>query len=109
MLIDNYYKDADIKIQHSHILHNTINDLNVVGASDSLTLRSLDFSVNNSNAIFVSQLNGSDTNSGTIELPVKTISKALTLFTGGIETVVVNDNETYELETLNFSGSGLTP
>jgi len=55
----------------------------------------------NSNALFVSQNYGKDTNAGTKEAPLKTIKKALTLNTNLLKHIVLKENDYYDCTNYN--------
>jgi len=79
---------------------------NAVGATDSTSLRTLDYTPDDMDSIFVSKLTGNDsTGIGTQANPVASINKAITLCDAQHQKVVILDSETYEEEGFEFTGN----
>jgi hypothetical protein len=79
---------------------------NAVGATDSTTLRSLDYIPDNDDSIFVSKLLGNDTTgTGTQTYPTASINKAVSFTTASKSKVVITDSEIYEENGLKFTGN----
>ncbi|HPV41665.1 MAG TPA: right-handed parallel beta-helix repeat-containing protein [Spirochaetota bacterium] len=78
---------------------------NAVGATTSTTLRSLDFTPSDSNAVFVAK-NGSDiTGSGTMGNPFISINRAIAACDATHQSVVILDSGTYEEKGFEFIGN----
>jgi hypothetical protein len=98
------YSDQNIKFKYNEVNASTKTALNAVGATDSLTLRTLGFTPSDSNTIYVAKTGNDSTGDGTSALPVLTIAKALTLCTATKVYIVIKDSGTYEETGIDFTG-----
>jgi len=98
----NFHKDNIIKLDYNPVLDAQIDYLNAVGATDSLTLRTLDFTPADANTIFVAKTGSDSTGTGTQANPVLTIKKAESLITATKVNIVILDDGVYEEESLAF-------
>lgn len=78
---------------------------NTVGATNSKTLRTLDFTPGNENSIFVSKTGNDSTGNGTATSPAATINHALTLCDATRQKVVILDSGTYRENGFEFTGN----
>lgn len=102
----NFYKDNVIKLEYNPVLEQTVARLNAIGATDSLTLRSLDITPSDTNSIFVSDLTGNDsTGDGTQSNPVKTIVHADSLLSSSKNYIIITDSEDYTEVSHAFSSN----
>jgi hypothetical protein len=67
----------------------------LAGQTPRVSLRTLDYTPSNSNTIYVSKVGDDSTGTGTLASPVLTIAKAITLCSGTIPNVMINDSGTY--------------
>jgi len=98
----NFHKDDKIKFDYNPVLDAQIEYLNAVGATDSMTLRTLDFTPADANTIFVAKTGNDSTGTGTQASPVLTIKKAESLITATKINIVIMDDGVYEEESLAF-------
>lgn len=89
------HNDKYIKLDYNPVLNADVEYLNAVGATDSLTLRTLHFIPTDINTIYVSKTGSDSTGTGTLLLPVKTIKKADSLLTASKNYIVILDSEEY--------------
>ena len=75
---------------------------NAVGATDSMTLRSLGYTPTDANSIFVAKTGNDDTGTGTQANPVASINKAITICDADHQKVVILDSETYTENSFEF-------
>jgi len=97
-----FHKDNVIKLDYNPVLDAQIDYLNAVGATDSLTLRTLDFTPADANTIFVAKTGSDSTGTGTQANPVLTIKKAESLITATKVNIVILDDGVYEEESIAF-------
>ncbi len=100
-----YYNDKQVKFQHSPVTNKYANALNAVGATDSLTLRTLPITPSNSNVVAISSTGSDDTGSGTLESPYATINHAKDQCDASKQYVYILDSETYEEEGFELTGN----
>lgn len=98
----NFHNDKIIKLDYNPVLDAQIDYANAVGATDSLTLRTLDFTPTDANTIFVKKTGNDSTAVGTQADPVLTIKKAESLITATKINIVILDDGVYEEESLAF-------
>jgi hypothetical protein len=98
----NFHRDNIIKLDYNPVLDASIDYLNAVGATDSLTLRTLDFTPSDANTIYVKKTGNDSTAVGTQADPVLTIKKAESLITATKTNIVILDDGVYEEESLVF-------
>jgi hypothetical protein len=100
------FQDNTIKFRYNERINTTIiEDLNAVGATNSLTLRRLNFDPSDLNTIFVAKIGNDTSGKGTQSEPVLTIGRALKLCDNNKKFIVILDSGTYIEEGLNFTGS----
>jgi hypothetical protein len=97
-----FSNDNVIKLDYNPVLEAQVDYLNAVGATDSLTLRTLDFTPSDANTIFVKKTGNDSTAVGTQADPVLTIKKAESLITATKVNIVILDDGVYEEESLAF-------
>ncbi|PKL35876.1 MAG: hypothetical protein CVV44_20380 [Spirochaetae bacterium HGW-Spirochaetae-1] len=90
------HNDDKIKIEYNEQFNSSAIPQNAVGATASTTLRTLDFTPSNDNAIFVSKT-GSDSGVGTLADPVLTINRANELVDVTHARIVILDSENYNI------------
>jgi len=95
-----FHNDNVIKIGYNPTNVYQSEDLAIIGANENVTGR-LPVTPDNTNSVFVSKA-GSDSNDGTMEYPVLTINKAITLCTS-YKYIVILDSGTYEEQDLNLN------
>ncbi|OHD62949.1 MAG: hypothetical protein A2176_04890 [Spirochaetes bacterium RBG_13_51_14] len=78
---------------------------NAVGATTSTTLRTLDFTPSNDNAVFVAKTGNDATGLGSTEHPFLTINKAITACDAGRQAVVIADSGTYAEKGFEMTGN----
>lgn len=88
------HNDDTIKIEYNEHFNSSAIPQNIVGATASTTLRTLDFTPSDDNSVFVSKT-GSDSGAGTQADPVLTINKAVSFCTSTKTHVVILDDGTY--------------
>ncbi|PKL17869.1 MAG: hypothetical protein CVV49_08815 [Spirochaetae bacterium HGW-Spirochaetae-5] len=97
-----FHRDKIVKFDYNPVLNAQIDYLNAVGATDSTTLRTLDFTPSDTNTIYVSKTGDDSTGTGTAADPVLTIKKAESLITAVKCNIVILDDGIYEEESLAF-------
>jgi len=102
MILDNIHIDNAIKFEYAGQNTSTVTDNNVIGVTADLTKRTLSFTPSDTTTIYVSK-SGSDSNPGTLSLPVLTIKRANDLLTSSKVNIVILDSETYLEDSLVFS------
>lgn len=90
-----FHNDDTIKLEYNPVLDADITRLNAVGATTSLTLRSLDFTPSDANTVYVSKTGSDSTGDGTSANPYLTIKKAFTAVTAGKQHIIILDSGTY--------------
>ncbi len=78
---------------------------NAVGVTDSVTLRSLDYTPDDSNSIFAAKSGSDTTGTGTEASPFASINHALTLCDASHQKIVILDSGTYEEKGFEFTGN----
>ncbi len=77
---------------------------NIVGATNSTTLRSLDFTPVSENSVFVAKTGSDSTGTGTEANPVASINHAITLCDAAHRKIVILDSGTYAEKGFEFTG-----
>ncbi len=78
---------------------------NAVGPTKSKTLRTLDFTPSNNNAVFIAKSGNDTSGNGTVEHPYLTIKKAITDCNAMRQAVVIMDSGIYEEKGFEFTGN----
>jgi hypothetical protein len=112
----NFHNDDNIKILYDRKVDADYQELEAIGATESLTLRELGFTPDNTNSIFVSK-DGNNSNAGTQVSPVLTIERANALLTASKSNIIIVDSGEYEENPFDlntncsgiFSAIGKTP
>jgi len=97
-----FHRDKIVKFDYNPVLNAQIDYLNAVGATDSTTLRTLDFTPSDINTVYVAKTGSDSTGTGTAANPVLTIKKAESLITAVKCNIVILDDGVYEEESLAF-------
>jgi hypothetical protein len=97
-----FHRDKIVKFDYNPVLNAQIDYLNAVGATDSTTLRTLDFTPSDTNTVYVAKTGSDSTGTGTAANPVLTIKKAESLITAVKCNIVILDDGVYEEESLAF-------
>jgi hypothetical protein len=100
----NFHNDDNIKILYDRKVDADYQELEAIGATESLTLRELGFTPDNTNSIFVSK-DGDDSNAGTQASPVLTIERASALITASKSNIVILDSGEYIENSIDFSAN----
>ncbi len=98
MILDNLHIDNYLKFEHSEINNSTADDNTLIGATKS-TDRTLDFTPDDTNSVYVSKAGNDTTGDGTAANPYLTIKKALTAVTATKCNIVIADSGTYVEES----------
>ena len=94
-----YHNDRQIKIDYDPTLNVSSVAENAIGATTSLTLRTLDFTPSDVNSVYVEKTGSDSTGDGTAANPFLTIKHAMTAVTATKCNIVIADSGTYVEES----------
>lgn len=95
-----YHNDRQIKIDYDPTLNVSSVAENAIGATTSLTLRTLDFTPSDVNSVYVEKTGSDSTGDGTAANPFLTIKHAMTAVTATKCNIVIADSGTYIEESM---------
>jgi parallel beta-helix repeat protein len=101
MILDNLHIDNYLKFEHSEINNSTADDNTLIGATKS-TDRTLDFTPDDTNSVYVSKAGNDTTGDGTAANPYLTIKQANTAVTATKCNIVIADSGTYVEDVIDI-------
>lgn len=99
MILDNLHIDNYLKFEHSEVSNSTADDNTLIGATKSED-RTLDFTPDDTNSVYVSKAGNDTTGDGTAANPYLTIKQANTAVTETKCNIVIADSGTYVEESM---------